>query len=672
MTGKGEGSRVTKDAATSSQPEIVAAPKRVLVVDDNADNRELLTRRLQRKGFVAVAAEGGVRALELIEQEPFDAVVLDVMMPDLDGLAVLERIREKHSKTELPVIMATARSDSGDVVGALERGANDYVTKPIDLPILVARINVHLGTKQELEQQPAKPGAPVDLTRGLTPGTVIDGRYEVRELLGEGGFANVHRAVQLSTGQEVALKYARPERARSSKFASEVARFMREMKLLARIKHPHIVRLIDSGTLVASKTEPPPPAPPPEPPEQSGASTVIEPAMQQGELSETREKHSTQPTTQPSSSPKTLQSGALPGPVTSLELPYLVMEMLEGELLSSYIKRRAPLEPARAIKLILPVLEGLDTAHREGVIHRDVKPENVILVSRGGEIEPRIVDFGIAKLLEPEAEAITMNESFIGTPAYMAPEQGRGKSDIDGRADQFATAAILYHAVTGQKLYTGSSFFEVLHAVTQAEFKRPRDLRPDLDPEFEAVLLKALSVDREDRFDSVVEFALALVRFASPRTRLKYAHRFEADDDATDAKKVNPLAETVPGNVRLPAKGSVHRRAPSKPGSGQVASGPAASGQAASEEAAGEKAGAGSSARVARDEVSVREASTKRPPPRAVDPEQVETVEMDRPSEEPAALSTPAEARGVGSTGRLVVVVAIIGLLVALATWMGR
>jgi DNA-binding response OmpR family regulator len=119
--------------------------RRLLVVDDNEDNRDMLARRLRRRGYEVETAESGASALERIEQERFDAILLDVMMPIITGLDVLAKIRASFSKRELPVLMATARTDSEDVVEALRLGANDYVTKPINIAEITAALDVALG-----------------------------------------------------------------------------------------------------------------------------------------------------------------------------------------------------------------------------------------------------------------------------------------------------------------------------------------------------------------------------------------------------------------------------------------------------------------------------------------------------------------------------------------------
>jgi len=120
---------------------------RLLVVDDNDLNREMLTRRLQRKGYEVEMVANGFAALEKLEKESFDLILLDIMMPGMSGLEVLETLRKRQSPAELPIIMATAKTQSEDVVSALRLGANDYVTKPIDFNVLLARVDTHLKLK---------------------------------------------------------------------------------------------------------------------------------------------------------------------------------------------------------------------------------------------------------------------------------------------------------------------------------------------------------------------------------------------------------------------------------------------------------------------------------------------------------------------------------------------
>jgi len=120
----------------------------LLLVDDDAMNRDALSRRLTRKGYTVLTAESGARAIETVNARRVDAVLLDVMMPGMSGIETLRRLRESHSVSELPVIMVTANDRSEDVVDALDLGANDYVTKPIDFPVVLARIRTQVTARR--------------------------------------------------------------------------------------------------------------------------------------------------------------------------------------------------------------------------------------------------------------------------------------------------------------------------------------------------------------------------------------------------------------------------------------------------------------------------------------------------------------------------------------------
>jgi class 3 adenylate cyclase/ActR/RegA family two-component response regulator len=144
----------TPPVPRSSAPPARAAeaPARLLVVDDNELNRDLLARRLKKRGYLVRVAEDGRRALDLLEREIFDLVLLDIMMPGVSGLDVLRAVRARHSVAELPIVMATARDQGEDIVEALGLGANDYVTKPLDFAVVLARVETQLSLKRALEE----------------------------------------------------------------------------------------------------------------------------------------------------------------------------------------------------------------------------------------------------------------------------------------------------------------------------------------------------------------------------------------------------------------------------------------------------------------------------------------------------------------------------------------
>jgi DNA-binding response OmpR family regulator len=135
-----------------AEPNTPAETSRILVVDDDPQNRDLLSRRLERHGFEVETARDGIDALRRIEAEEFDLVMLDVMMPGMNGLEVLERLRRTHSMSELPVVLATALAETEDAVEGLGRGANDYVTKPFDFPMVVARVRTQLAASRSVRK----------------------------------------------------------------------------------------------------------------------------------------------------------------------------------------------------------------------------------------------------------------------------------------------------------------------------------------------------------------------------------------------------------------------------------------------------------------------------------------------------------------------------------------
>jgi DNA-binding response OmpR family regulator len=216
----------------------VGEAQTILIVDDHPDNRELLLRRLEREGFRVLEAEDGKRALAHLKDGPVALILLDIMMPGLSGLQVLQAVREAYSPAELPVIMVTAKSQSDDVVEALGRGANDYITKPIDFPVALARIQAQL----RIRQPPAddEMGDP----RDLKPGLVLDGRYRLEGRIGAGNFGTVYRARHLELDHSVAVKVLQTSAVTNPE---GVARFRREGVTASRVRHPNAVAVLDFG-----------------------------------------------------------------------------------------------------------------------------------------------------------------------------------------------------------------------------------------------------------------------------------------------------------------------------------------------------------------------------------------------------------------------------------------
>jgi len=281
------------------------------------------------------------------------------------------------------------------------------------------------------------------------------GRYRILEKLGEGGMAVVYKAYDTRLEREVAIKIIRREVFSPLVLERVLKRFEREAKALAKLSHPNIVHVHDYGKY----------------------------------------------------------RGA----------PYLVMEYLPGGILKSTSGTPLPSGlPARlgwqeAAKLLLPIAEALDYAHSQNVIHRDVKPSNILLTGRG---QPMLSDFGIAKILEDEqTQGLTASGTGVGTPEYMAPEQWTGKTCP--QSDLYSLGVVFYELVTGRKPYTADTPAALMLKQINDPLPPPRQFAPDLPEGVEKVIVKALAKKPDERHASLKEFSAALEAQLSGQTKVK-------------------------------------------------------------------------------------------------------------------------------------------------------
>jgi serine/threonine protein kinase len=199
---------------------------------------------------------------------------------------------------------------------------------------------------------------------------------------------------------------------------------------------------------------------------------------------------------------------------------YLVAEYLDGETLRQRINRTGRLSPGVAIPLLLELLDGLGAAHAAGVVHRDLKPDNVFLVRKkaGRSDFVKLIDFGISRF-EPldasDAARMTTTGTVLGTPHYLSPEQARGRREIDRRSDLFAVGVILYEMVTGEVPFKAESFNDLLFKIVLEPAPAPEEVVHDLDPAFSRIMVKALAKDPAERYQSAEELGLALIRWAT-------------------------------------------------------------------------------------------------------------------------------------------------------------
>ena len=266
--------------------------------------------------------------------------------------------------------------------------------------------------------------------------TTVGGRYELGELLGRGGMAEVRRAVDQRLGRSVAVKQLRTDLATDPTFQ---ARFRREAQSAAGLNHPTIVAVYDTGEEV--------------------------------------------------------------DPLTGVAVPYIVMELVEGPTLRDVLKDGRKILPERALELTQGVLDALGYSHKAGIVHRDIKPANVMLAPNGGV---KVMDFGIARAVADTSATMTQTAAVIGTAQYLSPEQARGET-VDSRSDLYSTGCLLYELLVGRPPFVGDSPVSVAYQHVRETPLPPSQLAPEISPEIDAVVLKALAKDRSERYQSAKE-----------------------------------------------------------------------------------------------------------------------------------------------------------------------
>ena len=224
---------------------------------------------------------------------------------------------------------------------------------------------------------------------------------------------------------------------------------------------------------------------------------------------------------------------------TELGDPFLVMELLHGEPLDDVLNRRQRLPALNAVQLMLPVASALAAAHAKGIVHRDIKPDNIILVSDdSGAIVPKLLDFGIAKLKEEKrAPRITQEGVVLGSPAYMSPEQAVGDSTVDARSDIWSLCVVLYEAIAGHAPFRAANYRALVHRILTADPEPLTDLGVG-DERLWEILERGLAKEKEARWTTMRELGRALTRWAIDRG---------ADSDvAGTSLSMQWLSESIP------------------------------------------------------------------------------------------------------------------------------
>ncbi|WP_419996573.1 Stk1 family PASTA domain-containing Ser/Thr kinase [Streptomyces boninensis] len=262
----------------------------------------------------------------------------------------------------------------------------------------------------------------------------LGGRYELGQVLGRGGMAEVYLAHDTRLGRTVAVKTLRADMARDPSFQ---ARFRREAQSAASLNHPAIVAVYDTG-----------------------------------------EDY-----------------------IDGVSIPYIVMEYVDGSTLRELLHSGRKLLPERAMEMTTGILQALEYSHRNGIVHRDIKPANVML-TRTGQV--KVMDFGIARAMGDAGVTMTQTAAVIGTAQYLSPEQAKGEQ-VDARSDLYSTGCLIYELLTNRPPFVGDSPVAVAYQHVREEAQPPSVYDPEISPEMDAIVMKALTKDPDYRYQSADE-----------------------------------------------------------------------------------------------------------------------------------------------------------------------
>ncbi|QPK81432.1 Stk1 family PASTA domain-containing Ser/Thr kinase [Schaalia sp. ZJ405] len=274
----------------------------------------------------------------------------------------------------------------------------------------------------------------------------LAGRYEVRSLIGRGGMAEVHIGFDTRLSRVVAIKMLRSDLAQDSVF---LARFRREAQSAASLNHPNIVAVYDTGEELVNRPD-----------------------------------------------------------GRAISVPYIVMEYVEGHTVKDLISDGDPVPIDEAIQIITGTLSALEYSHAAHLVHRDIKPGNIMLTNDG---KVKVMDFGIARALTDSQATMTQTNAVVGTAQYLSPEQARGEQ-VDARSDLYSTGIVLFELLTGRPPFKGDSAVSVAYQHVQQTPPIPSSITPDIPEALDRVVMKALAKDRNDRYATASSMLADLMR----------------------------------------------------------------------------------------------------------------------------------------------------------------
>ncbi|WP_407838173.1 protein kinase [Streptomyces sp. DSM 116496] len=286
-------------------------------------------------------------------------------------------------------------------------------------------------------------------------GSLAGGRYQLRDLLGEGGMASVYLAYDSALDRQVAIKTLHSELGREQSFRE---RFRREAQAVAKLSHTNIVSVFDTGEGVVSFADP------------------------------------------------SVADGAV--------MPYIVMEYVEGQPLGSVldgdIRQYGAMPADKALKVTADVLAALESSHEMGLVHRDIKPGNVMMTRRG---VVKVMDFGIARAMQSGVTSMTQTGMVVGTPQYLSPEQALGRA-VDARSDLYSVGIMLFELLTGRVPFVADSALGMAYAHVQEEPVAPSSINRSVTPAMDALVARALKKNPNERFPTAAAMLDEVARVA--------------------------------------------------------------------------------------------------------------------------------------------------------------
>jgi serine/threonine-protein kinase len=543
----------------------------LLVVDDNEMNREMLSRRLERQGYRVTPARSGREALDWLRKQPFDLVLLDVMMPEMNGLEVLGIIRASHSIINLPVIMVTAKDQIEDLVTALQMGANDYVTKPLNFPVVLARIQTQLVIRQtHLAARSGKPAEPTPATRitpvlqkdrpanrgpgspapaDSRPGRIPPEAWRSVSAVREPGRATF--ANGLGPGSRPGNWRGDPPTTKGREPAAAPEGDARDAEgsdggSLRALVEPQRATLVETPTVPDGMHLP-------------GYEILAELGRgRTGVVYKARhermnrlvaikviDKQHLATANAIDRFHREIQAAAQlshPNIVLTFnagqfgDTYFFAMEYVEGTGLHQLVQANGPLPIDEACNFIRQAARGLHHAFEHGLTHRDIKPSNLLVTWRpvprlpsaqgaGGPAAAtpssptratiKILDMGLTLLGQPRevSEALaglTRDGPLTDTADFMAPEQWMDADKADTRADLYSLGCTFYYLLTGGVPFPGDEPMEKMLKHHLDEPEPLERLRPEVPATVVAVVQRLMAKKPEDRYQQPCEVAEAL------------------------------------------------------------------------------------------------------------------------------------------------------------------